>query len=147
MAKACCCETINHSNIKVEDSGGQAVFTNGERDSFTKIRVDGCEITEGPRADWALERGNDCLIIELKGRDVERAANQIIETAVHWRTLNPTVNLAGLIVARQYPKATSTMQIKKQRFTRDFGGPLHVLTHSPTLKFDNVFRFSGILKD
>lgn len=146
MPKDCCCEAIDHSKVKVSDGGNHAIFLNEGKEYFIRVRVDGCEITEGVRADWALIKDDKCILIELKGRDVEHASEQIFHTASYWKEHEPSVKLAGLIVARQFPRASSMLQIKMQKFVKKFGGPLHVVNHCPNLKFESVFRFSGIMK-
>lgn len=142
-----CIESVDVSKIKVEDCARHAIFINSNREVYLKIRVDGCAITQGIRADWAIEYGNSAIIIELKGRNVEDAAKQIFATAHHWKvTEQRCQSIAGLIVGRSCPKANTKMQIRKERFAKKFGGPLHLVTHNPELQFEHVLSFRGPYK-
>src|SRR3954451_9375532 len=73
------------SKIKVDELGRSAVFLNGKREKFIKIRVDGCVVKNSLAADWVLskERVGD-IIIELKGKDVDHGTRQITATAEFW---------------------------------------------------------------
>ena len=123
-----CIENVNVSKIKIEDFSRRAVFVNVNREVYVKIRVDGCAISHGIRADWAIELGNSAVIVELKGKNVEEAANQIFATAHHWKITEARCqSIAGLIVGRSCPKANTRMQIKKELFAKKFGGPLHLV--------------------
>lgn len=81
-----CVEEVTHSNVKVADRGSRwgANFPNARQDKFRKIRVDGCLVNDGPRADWIVTKlGVGSAIIELKGKDVEHACNQVFATLSH----------------------------------------------------------------
>lgn len=143
MIDAKCIEDKTDSNIKCPDGKRSATFENGGHECYRKIRIDGCAVIEGPRADWVIEKGDAAVIIELKGRDVEYAANQINATATLWLKEKRCSRMAGLIVARQYPRASASMQLKQQTFARKFKGPLHVVCHNPVVIFENVLSFRG----
>lgn len=147
MIDATCIENVKVSKIKVQDFGRQVVFVNDKRDSYLKIRVDGCAIKTGIRADWAIELGSSVVVVELKGTNIDEAANQIIATARHWKTTERrSESVAGLIVCRSCPKANTRLQIKRQEFAKIFGGPLHMVTHNPELQFAHVMSFRGPYK-
>jgi hypothetical protein len=84
MIDAKCVEERSESNIKCADGSRFAVFSNKEQREFRKIRIDDCVVKEGLRADWVLERGDEAVILELKGKDVEHAAKQVFATAQLW---------------------------------------------------------------
>lgn len=81
MISPACIEVKTDRKIKCEDGKRFAIFENKNGRSFNKIRVDGCAVTNGLRADWVMELGSSAVILELKGRDVEHAAKQIHATA------------------------------------------------------------------
>lgn len=103
-------------------------------------QVDGCLPIEGLAADFVLtKQGAGDIVVELKGRDVEHGVNQVIATMTYWcKNGYRSGRLAGLIVARQYPQSTTSVQRAKERFNKLFRGPLHVLTGDRELKFDSV---------
>lgn len=147
MIDAVCIELISVSEIKVEEKGKSAAILNPERVEYSRVKVDGCVETDGPRADWVIERCNAAVIIELKGRNVEHAADQIYATAIKWRDQEGRCQrIAGLIVGRQTPGASTAMQVKKKKFSQRFGGPLHVVGRNSSYVLEHVLSFKGPFK-
>lgn len=150
MAKAECVELVSDSRVKVKENGRSAVILNLCRQhEYRRIKVDGCCVTTETehRADWVIERGDHATIIELKGRGIEHAAKQILATAGMWKQSEAHVKrLCGLIVANQYPRASTTIQLQQQTFARRHGGPLHVVTSNLEYTFEHLFSFRGPLK-
>lgn len=124
------------------------IFPNPALKSGLKaIKVDGCVTIDGLRADYVVESDRDTVIVELKGRCVEHGAQQIEATAAHWTNeINRADRVAGLIVARQYPRSSSKIQLKQQRFAKKFNAPLHIICSNCEIEFEKVFRFSNIRK-
>lgn len=137
----------NRSKIKLSESGRSATFLNPLRGKgLVAIKVDGCVITSGVRADFAVEQGRKVVIVELKGRDVESAAKQVSATTAHWfNSLKRCDEVAGLIIATQYPRASSTIQLKQQEFRKKFRAPLHVVCQNVEFEFDRLFHFRNPL--
>lgn len=139
-----CIEHTTVSKIKVEDQGKSAVILNHARVAHLRIQVDGCIITDGRRADWVVERGADAVVIELKGRNVEHGADQAVATAEMWIDAEQRVSrICGLIVAAQYPKSASAIQLRQQKFARKFAGPLHVVNRNAEFCFEHLLSFRG----
>jgi len=85
--------------------------------------------------------------VELKGRDVEGAVKQVEATAALWlNELKRCDQVAGLIVARQFPRKNSTIQIKQANFAKRFSAPLHVVCQNSEYVFENLFGFRNPLK-
>lgn len=142
--RADCIEKIRHTNIKVEDRNRKVIFENPERLTYRRIRVDGCAVRDGLKADYVVEKGTAAVIIELKGRGVENGLKQAIETAKLWVREGRATKICGLVVGRGAPAASSTVQTKKLEFIRIAKGPVHICSGDRKLVFDNVFRSSGI---
>jgi hypothetical protein len=143
--EACQAQT-NVPKVSVREGQRRATFLNPKRQVFIVSRVDGCIVTEGLRADWAVSKKEvgDTIIIELKGRDVDHAVKQIHATASLWvRNKYGNGKLAGLVVARQYPRASTGVQKAQQAFARTFKGPLHVVTQNREFDFEKVLQFEG----
>src|SRR5437868_6813688 len=124
-----CIEETSVSKVTVAEKGKSATILNSQHQVFRRVRVDGCVVTDGSclAADWVIERDRLAVVIELKGRSVEHAAKQIAETSSLWRAEQRFDRICGLIVARQYPRASASIQLKQQQYARRFGGPLHVV--------------------
>ena len=140
-----CITVTTDSKIKCDDRNNRcAIIVNSEKKSYNKIRVDGCAINDGVRADWAVEKGNAAIIIELKGKNVEHAADQVFRTAQFWTNeFSRSTYIAGLIVANQYPKSSTSIQLRQQKFAKKFRGPLHVVTKNDEFYFDKILSFKG----
>lgn len=81
-----CVEQVKHSNVTVGDKGSKykANFPNPGKSAFQKVHVDGCLVTEGARADWIVTKvGVGSVIVELKGKDVAHACEQLFSTLRH----------------------------------------------------------------
>jgi hypothetical protein len=113
-----CVEEIRHTKIKVEDGGRKAIILNSERAIIKKVTVDGCLITgPGLKADYVLSKPDLVdVIIELKGKDVPHAVEQIIATYRFWKTLPPfSPRVSGLIVCTRSPLVSSELQVIKAK--------------------------------
>jgi hypothetical protein len=79
-----CTETLTHTRIKVDDKRSLrwAVFLNPAQTTIRKVRVDGCLVSGSIAADWIVSKA-DCadVVVELKGRDVGHAIQQIVGDA------------------------------------------------------------------
>lgn len=119
-----CFETVRDSKPKVEENGRKAVFLNPDRAEVRKIRVDGCLITgDGQRADYIISKpGTIDVIVELKGRDIYHARDQILATLLFWREFPPLSSvIAGLIVCSKSPASASELQVLKAKILKKFG--------------------------
>lgn len=147
MIKPHCIETLNDSKIKVEQKGKSAIINNADRRDFNRIEVDGCCTLNEIQADYVIERQRDVVVIELKGRNVEHAADQVMSTARKWcRDEDRCDRIAGLIVGRQTPGASTAMQRKKKIFQKEYGGPLHVVKSDGLFDIDCLLSFKGPLR-
>jgi hypothetical protein len=113
-----CIELVTHSKIKVEEGGRKAVFLNLDQSLVKKVTVDGClDRSTSPKADYIVSKpGFVDVIVELKGKNVAHAKDQIIATFLMWRG-NPafSAKIAGLIVCSKSPMSSSDLQIMKKK--------------------------------
>ncbi len=141
-----CQETIRHTRIVIADRGRSATFINREKLEHIRIEMDGCVVHNALAADWVLKKKDvGDLIIELKGKDVEHAVQQVMATARYLvQHQLRTGRLAGLVVAKQYhPRASTSVQRAQQAFTRAFSGPLHVASSNYEYTFERVLDYGG----
>jgi hypothetical protein len=112
-----CIQTVTDSKPKVEENGRKAVFLNPDRAEVKKVRIDDCLISNGPRADFVMAKPNVLdVIVELKGRDIYHARDQIIATLPFWRRFPPfSSKVAGLIVCSKSPMSASELQVMKAK--------------------------------
>lgn len=82
------------------------------------MRVDGCLIADGSlRADFIISKpGVVDVIVELKGKDILHARDQIAATLAFWKTHPPfSDKIAGLIICSRSPMASSDLQVMKAK--------------------------------
>jgi hypothetical protein len=123
-----CVQIVKHSKIKMEESGRKAIFLNPYNDEYTLIRVDGCVVKSGLRADWVIiSNANNQVFVELKGKDVAHAIEQL-ESTIELFVKNAWVmpHRGALIMCQQVPKAMTRLQAATDRFRRLYGVRLKV---------------------
>lgn len=140
-----CVIKVKHKNIVVGEGQRSVCIVNDEEKTYNVIKVDGCVIRNETSADFAISRENRVLVVELKGKGVERAVDQVTATARLLQGEEDYCQISGLIVSKSCPGVTSTLQVKKLKFNKAFG-PLHVVTGRRNLYFDGLFKNVGFAK-
>lgn len=125
-----CSKNDDSKYIVVSDKKSkEARFINDAKESIKIIRVDGCVINDGIRADYALRFSDDsCIIIELKGGKVAHALDQIEATAQNGLKNSWLKKpIAGLVVGSKVSPAISTvLQRAKLAHKTKYNAHLHV---------------------
>lgn len=143
------CENVRvettDSKVKVEEGKRKAVFKNGENKKFFKTKVDGGLVNNQVSADFVVTKSDvGSVIVELKGTDVKRGAEQVIATVLIMKECGAkALPVAGLIVCAQYPSIDSGIQRLSASFTRMTKGPLHVVTKNDEFEIEKVLSPSG----
>lgn len=120
----CCTLIQSHSKIQVEENGMKACFNNLERLNYTVTKVDGCLITKGRRCDYLVSKTNIAsVLVELKGKSVEHAINQLLESISHPK-VKPLLNskIGCLIIASQSPSFNRFIREAQTKFARHKSG-------------------------
>ena len=76
-----CIEETFGSIVSVSDRNPNIVarFRNPEKVLYRKVKVDGCIVTVGRRADWIVsEVGVASVLVEIKGKDIVSACQHLI---------------------------------------------------------------------
>jgi hypothetical protein len=133
------------TKIKVKESGRSAVIVNPAKDAIDKIEVDGCVLKNELACDWVLSLQNKWdIFIELKGRDVSHAVDQLRATIDHWRHNDLLEGqAAALVVCSQYPRIDTVIQKAKAEFARRYKLPLHVEAKNREYTAAEVLSFAG----
>ncbi|MEZ2145936.1 hypothetical protein AAE026_27135 [Bradyrhizobium sp. DN5] len=123
----------------------KAIFLNVERVWFEITKVDGCLCKHALAADFAVTKDQvGTVIVELKGSDVPHAVEQVLASAGFWREHQPNcASLAGLVVSRQRPRYSTSVQRAQTKFARSHKGPLHVVSSNREYVFEKVLSFKG----
>lgn len=108
-----CVEEVNDSNVTVKERGRRANFQNPSRARFRKVKVDKCLVSEGEKkADWIITKiGVGSIVIELKGKNLEKACQQLKATIENPKC-KPWIEdkKSFLIVCSRYPSIDTTVQ-------------------------------------
>ncbi len=146
--RKCCSEALKVSKVKVEEKGKQATFLNPNKLTFVRTQVDGCLIENAEACDWWVIRENsDSVLVELKGCDVSKALDQIEATFAFLKVQKATTKrMAALIVCRnppRHPRFNSKLQSVKNRLSKEFRAPVHVVCGNYEYDMDRVLSHSG----
>jgi hypothetical protein len=119
-----CTEELNDSKITVKRDGRRATFDNADRATIKRIDVD-CWIpsTGTVKADYVVSKpGVVDIIVELKGKDIAHAVEQIVTTLSKWKNAPPfSRKIGGLIVFTRCPMRSADTGDMKKRLLRQHG--------------------------
>ena len=117
-----CIETIRDSKVRVADLGTarSAILLNFERVQIRRIRMDGCLAPTGSvTADWIISKPQAAdVVVELKGKNVGHAVDQIEATLTFWSTHDEHANgqvIGAWIVCSEYPRASTKVARYRER--------------------------------
>lgn len=129
------------SKVKVEEHGKSAVFLNPKREKIHVTKVDQGLVENECSADFAVSKlGVGDVIVELKGKEVVRACEQIIATAKLLRSCRKQpVAIAGLIVCTRVPATDSKAMRLKNQFTQQHKAMLKICSSNREYSFDDFF--------
>lgn len=120
------------SKSKVASENGKR-FEVVSAEDFTKIRIDGCLITSQTveKCDYGFVRhsSQEFYFVELKGKEIQKAYNQIVETINYFTTnliVIPKNMRFGFIISSSVPKAGINVNNLKQDFAKKHGRKLEV---------------------
>lgn len=99
-----CIKRTKVSHVKVEERGRKAIFDNLSNDTFIVTTFDGCVVSQNTAADYIV-RPDDTLdiIVELKGRNIDRAEAQIAATYRYIKKHDCADTVSALIVSSKVP--------------------------------------------
>ena len=140
-----CTKSVNYSNVKVEENKRKAVFKNSDCEVFKISKIDGCLITDGPRADYLVTKDKCCsVLIELKGTDVNHACEQLFSSA-----LNDSVKslcekrLGFLVICSRFPRFDTYVLKAKTRASKEFKAGFQVICNHGEFDIEKLCSISG----
>lgn len=142
-----CLKVINHSFVKIEENQSTAVFRNPERKTYHVVSIDGCVITDGARCDYLVtEVGSVSVFVELKGKDVAYACEQLHATASN-RDVSGLIEerIGFLVVCSKYPRFDSFVAKAKTRFAKQYKAGFHVVSRRAEVDIRSVAAIDGRL--
>lgn len=146
MEKSCTVR-IQHPLVKVEEHKRKAVFKNPNKKDYDVTIVDGCLINDGIRSDFLVsEVGSASVLVELKGRDVAHACEQLLATAKKHEVKKLLEKRTGfLVVCRKYPRFDSFVAKAKQICAKEYKSGFHVVCDKGEFDINEVVAINGRL--
>ena len=125
-----CQESNSNSKMPLRENKSEIVFSNPDRATIIKIKVDGCVIKDKQtlRCDYALILSSNIEVyIELKGYNLNHAFKQI-ESTIQRLSDNPTkLKKVCFVIATSIPPTPiSRIQNQKTHFKKTFNADLHI---------------------
>ncbi len=117
-----CTEDSKDSKITVKRDGRRATFDNGERAAIKIVDVDRwLPDSETKKADYIVCKPDVAdVIVELKGKDIRHAVEQIAATSRKWKSGAPfSMAIGGLIVFTRCPMNSAEVSDTKKRILKD----------------------------
>jgi len=121
---ASCTEDRGDSKITVKRDGRRATFDNQDRAKIKCIDLDRwIRSTDTLKADYVLAKpGVADVIVELKGKEIKHAAEQIVITLGKWKSAPPfSKKIGGLIVFTRCPMSAASLGDLKKRLLTQHG--------------------------
>lgn len=133
-----CSETCTDKIIVFKDKGNNKchmIFNNPNQIEVIKTRVDDCAIVNGCRCDFKLDCPKNENYIELKGKDIFHACEQI-ESTIKKLSINPiSYPKNSFIIATGAPNINGKIQLITKKFKTHYNSSLAIKTfrHSVTI--------------
>ena len=131
-----CTEKVRDSKVKVHDrgTGKSGVLLNPDRIQVRRIRMDGCLAPAvAVAADFVVSKPKTVdVIVELKGKNVDHAVEQIESTWVLWSKHTGHKEgqlISAWVICAEYPRANLKVARYRESF-RARGGILLFSTHN-----------------
>lgn len=140
----CCTQMVTCTVVKVEENKRKALFKNDDRKDYAISRIDNCIVMDGVRADYLVSKvGCASVLVELKGKNVEHACEQLFASATH-KDVKPLIEnkLGFLIVCSKFPKFDTHVIRAKTRAARQFKAGFQVVCNYGTFDIEQVCSIS-----
>jgi len=140
-----CIEECRHPIVVLRgENGRKARFTNKARISYKKYQVDGCLLEKGKSCDAAVSADNELALIEFKGKNVEHAFKQIMDTVPYFKNEQGWKGrICGLIVSTEVPSGSVTANRLRQKFAQAHKSNLKISSSQDTFDLSTIIKFGG----
>lgn len=135
-----CIYKVSHTHVKVEEQRRKAIFLNKSNAEYKIGRIDGCLVTDGPRADYFVSGDNTSVLIELKGCNIDHACAQLF-SAVDHRDVRPHLeqSIGFLIICSRFPAQNTAVQRAMALARKKYNAKFFVFTNKREVTME-MFR-------
>lgn len=124
--KGKCVEEVNDNRIVFKEKKSKLTLINDRKLNCRRIEVDGCQIEDELKCDWALFNDEVECYIELKGQDIKHAFKQLMATIKQLSANSQKTPKMSFVICTRSPLATAEIQDMQLRFKRDYNSKLLV---------------------
>lgn len=129
-----CRETSRQKKFVFQERKSKLTLDNTDEVESTKIKVDGCAITKGPRCDYLHQAKGIEMYIELKGQNIRQAVRQLYATIDELGATAPR-GIKCYVICTSSPHATTEIQQFKRDFKKKKNADLVVKSSPHTDKY------------
>ncbi len=125
-----CTQITSVRLITFSENKSKLTLINVDRVVASRIKVDGCQITNGIRCDYLLIAKDIEHFIELKGQDINHAIEQIISTI---KTLSSNIaknTKVSYVICTRSPLTSASIQNLQLKFKKHYNSKL-IIKSSP----------------
>lgn len=120
--KQACTWEVTDKILVVKENKCKCIFSNPNQRLLTKIKVDGCQITEGVRCDYLiLDHCRNEYFVELKGKDLPHAIEQLEASIQQLSAKDNAIKKQAVIVSTRNPSNDTSIQRAKAAFKKKYG--------------------------
>lgn len=132
-----CSQKRTDAKIAVAENGKTFRLDNRHHREIIQVKVDGCLITDRERCDWLFEilpppeaplPKQRVFYVELKGKNIEKAVDQIRSTIEYTKHQYAAYRKEAYIVSSRVPAASPSSQQKQAQLKRDYATSLVIKT-------------------
>jgi hypothetical protein len=132
-----CAEPSRNEKIVCAENRCKITFINRARRKVVKYRIDGCrllrDLLENPGCklcDYlvAVESRGEEHYVELKGKHVQDALDQLASTIRQLKSSSPRSSVYCWVIATESPRESSKFQVLRRKFEREFSARVKIRT-------------------
>lgn len=126
IIKSECIKNKTDKIIVLKEKKSSFIVGNKNQIEIEVVKVDGCVIKTGKRCNYMLRYDSKEIYIELKGRDVNYAVEQIKSTIEKISLDKDLYQKESYIVSTKSPRLDTTIQAIKRNFKKMYNSSLKI---------------------
>lgn len=122
-----CRQIVTHQRIVFEENRSKITFLNPSKQKVQKVKVDGCLPIDGIKCDFLLISEKKVeYFVELKGSDVDHAANQLCATIENISAAPKTQPKHSFVISTRCPLTSPQIQVLQKKFKREYNSTFRI---------------------
>ena len=130
-----CTKETSVTQIKCEENKRKILFLNPNRKLVRKIKVDGCQITDGLKCDFLVKFNDTENFVELKGSDISHAFKQLSRT-ISLLGDNSCQKRYSFVISSRCPLTSTEIQNERLKFKKKYKSELFVKNNNHKIEIN-----------